>query len=181
VLNHEAKDPGFKAADFKYKQLVGWLGVRGRHGALGTARSFPTCAPLPESVFKPVFQPLNLTPRCPPTPILQGAMATVGGTNAIMELGSGPRRLDLAGFVSWVAWRSAYLTRLGSLRNRCAARGRGRSGSAGCTWLRRSLSHGSRASASLPTTYAHVLATPPPQTPRMMVAFDWTVTMLLVG
>jgi NADH dehydrogenase FAD-containing subunit len=46
-------------------------------------------------------------------------MATVGGTSAILELGSSGRpRLSMAGFVSWVAWRSAYLTRLGSLRNR---------------------------------------------------------------
>ena len=48
-----------------------------------------------------------------------GSMATVGGTSAILELGSASsRRLSLAGFASWVAWRSAYLTRLGSLRNR---------------------------------------------------------------
>ncbi|KIY99634.1 NADH dehydrogenase [Monoraphidium neglectum] len=61
-----------------------------------------------------------------------GSMATVGGTSAILELGSGSsKRLSVAGFASWVAWRSAYLTRLGSLRN------------------------------------------------RMMVAFDWTITMLL--
>ncbi|KAI8463743.1 MAG: hypothetical protein J3K34DRAFT_526753 [Monoraphidium minutum] len=61
-----------------------------------------------------------------------GSMATVGGTSAILELGSGSsKRLSFAGFASWVAWRSAYLTRLGSLRN------------------------------------------------RMMVAFDWTITMLL--
>ena len=46
-------------------------------------------------------------------------MATVGGTSAILEIGAASgRRLSLAGFASWVAWRSAYLTRLGSLRNR---------------------------------------------------------------
>ena len=49
-------------------------------------------------------------------------MATVGGTSAIIELGSGSRHLSFAGFTSWVAWRSAYLTRLGSLRNRCVPR-----------------------------------------------------------
>jgi NADH:ubiquinone reductase (non-electrogenic) len=49
-------------------------------------------------------------------------MATVGGTSAILELGSGSsKRLSVAGFASWVAWRSAYLTRLGSLRNRWAS------------------------------------------------------------
>ena len=63
--------------------------------------------------------PTRSTPRPPPPP--QGSMATVGGTNAILELGSGSsKRLSVAGFTSWVAWRSAYLTRLGSLRNRCA-------------------------------------------------------------
>ncbi|GBF90543.1 internal alternative NAD(P)H-ubiquinone oxidoreductase, mitochondrial-like [Raphidocelis subcapitata] len=62
-----------------------------------------------------------------------GSMATVGGTSAILQFGSasGRPRFSLAGFGSWVAWRSAYLTRLGSMRN------------------------------------------------RMMVAFDWTITMLL--
>jgi len=52
-------------------------------------------------------------------------MATVGGTSAILELGaaSSKRHLSLAGFASWVAWRSAYLTRLGSLRNRWVGRG----------------------------------------------------------
>lgn len=46
-------------------------------------------------------------------------MATVGGTSAVLELGGGgSKRLSIAGFASWVAWRSAYLTRLGSMRNR---------------------------------------------------------------
>ncbi|KAF8061375.1 NDA1 [Scenedesmus sp. PABB004] len=56
-----------------------------------------------------------------------GSMATVGGTNAVLQFGGGSgdgtftlagRRLSVAGFISWVAWRSAYLTRLGTLRAR---------------------------------------------------------------
>lgn len=48
-----------------------------------------------------------------------GAMATVGGHSAVLELGdAGRRHLSLAGFLSWVAWRSAYLTRLGSIPKR---------------------------------------------------------------
>ncbi|EFJ46064.1 hypothetical protein VOLCADRAFT_63040, partial [Volvox carteri f. nagariensis] len=50
-----------------------------------------------------------------------GSMATVGGHSAVLELGDAQRRqLSLAGFLSWVAWRSAYLTRLGSLPKRLA-------------------------------------------------------------
>eukprot|EP00775_Hariotina_reticulata_P010170 gene10168-10330_t len=53
-------------------------------------------------------------------------MATVGGTSAILQLGGasdssfkvGPKRFNIAGFLSWVAWRSAYLTRLGTVRAR---------------------------------------------------------------
>lgn len=48
-----------------------------------------------------------------------GSMATVGGHSAVLELGeSSSKRLSVKGFVSWVAWRSAYLTRLGSFRAR---------------------------------------------------------------
>lgn len=55
-----------------------------------------------------------------------GSMATVGGTSAILQLGGGnadsfkigPKSVSIAGFLSWIAWRSAYLTRLGSLRAR---------------------------------------------------------------
>ncbi|KAF6256151.1 pyridine nucleotide-disulfide oxidoreductase-domain-containing protein, partial [Scenedesmus sp. NREL 46B-D3] len=54
-----------------------------------------------------------------------GSMATVGGTSAILQLGGpdsfkiGTRRgVSIAGFLSWVAWRSAYLTRLGTFRAR---------------------------------------------------------------
>ncbi|GLC44559.1 hypothetical protein PLESTB_000059900 [Pleodorina starrii] len=50
-----------------------------------------------------------------------GSMATVGGHSAVLELGDAQRRqLSLAGFLSWVAWRSAYLTRLGSIPKRLA-------------------------------------------------------------
>ncbi|KXZ48051.1 hypothetical protein GPECTOR_30g146 [Gonium pectorale] len=51
-----------------------------------------------------------------------GSMATVGGHSAVLELGdaSSRRSFSLAGFLSWVAWRSAYLTRLGSLPKRLA-------------------------------------------------------------
>lgn len=51
-----------------------------------------------------------------------GAMASVGGHTAIVELGgdtSGRHPLlSWGGFSSWVAWRSAYLTRLGSMKHR---------------------------------------------------------------
>ena len=46
-----------------------------------------------------------------------GSMATVGGTSAVLEIDS-PINYTMSGFSSWFAWRSAYLTRLGSLRNR---------------------------------------------------------------
>ncbi|KAG2490335.1 hypothetical protein HYH03_011284 [Edaphochlamys debaryana] len=48
-----------------------------------------------------------------------GSMATVGGHSAILELGdASSRTLSMAGVVSWLAWRSAYLTRLGSIPKR---------------------------------------------------------------
>ncbi|EIE24104.1 mitochondrial type-II NADH dehydrogenase [Coccomyxa subellipsoidea C-169] len=49
-----------------------------------------------------------------------GSMALVGKGSAIVELGdhSKGRGLSLTGFKSWLAWRSAYLTRLGNVRNR---------------------------------------------------------------
>ena len=48
-----------------------------------------------------------------------GAMASVGGRSAILELGSSnAAKLSWGGFSSWVAWRSAYLTRLGTIKNR---------------------------------------------------------------
>ncbi|GLI68456.1 hypothetical protein VaNZ11_012878 [Volvox africanus] len=50
-----------------------------------------------------------------------GSMATVGGHSAVLELGDAQRKqLSLAGFLSWIAWRSAYLTRLGSIQKRLA-------------------------------------------------------------
>ncbi|KAK9906340.1 hypothetical protein WJX75_000240 [Coccomyxa subellipsoidea] len=49
-----------------------------------------------------------------------GSMALVGKGSAIVELGDHKkgRGLSLTGFKSWLAWRSAYLTRLGTVRNR---------------------------------------------------------------
>ncbi|CAK0752207.1 hypothetical protein CVIRNUC_002128 [Coccomyxa viridis] len=48
-----------------------------------------------------------------------GSMALVGGSSAIVELGDANKpHLSMTGFKSWVAWRSAYLTRLGNMRNR---------------------------------------------------------------
>jgi len=48
-----------------------------------------------------------------------GAMASVGGNSAVLELEvAPPTHLSLAGWLSWVAWRSAYLTRLGSIPKR---------------------------------------------------------------
>jgi NADH:ubiquinone reductase (non-electrogenic) len=42
-----------------------------------------------------------------------------GSNAAVLELGE-PRKewLSMSGFSSWVAWRSAYLTRLGTIKNR---------------------------------------------------------------
>jgi NADH:ubiquinone reductase (non-electrogenic) len=47
-----------------------------------------------------------------------GSMATVGGASAVIDLTSSRGRISWTGFTSWLAWRSAYLTRLGSFRNR---------------------------------------------------------------
>ena len=49
-----------------------------------------------------------------------GSMATVGGTNAILQLHRQGQSssFSFAGFSSWVAWRSAYLTRLGTMKAR---------------------------------------------------------------
>ena len=42
-----------------------------------------------------------------------------GSHGAVLALGDAKRPwLNLSGFWSWVAWRSAYLTRLGSINNR---------------------------------------------------------------
>ena len=51
-----------------------------------------------------------------------GSMLTVGGRTAVIELPrritSGPGMFSWAGFTSWVAWRSAYLTKLGTFKSR---------------------------------------------------------------
>lgn len=45
----------------------------------------------------------------------------MGGHRAVLELGdTASRSLSMSGFLSWVAWRSAYLTRLGSIPKRMA-------------------------------------------------------------
>lgn len=48
-----------------------------------------------------------------------GSMASVGGTSAVIELHKGQKAsYSWAGFTSWLAWRSAYLTRLGTWKAR---------------------------------------------------------------
>ncbi|PKI58470.1 hypothetical protein CRG98_021155 [Punica granatum] len=49
-----------------------------------------------------------------------GSMATVGRYKALVDLRQSKeaKGLSLAGFVSWFIWRSAYLTRVISWRNR---------------------------------------------------------------
>ncbi len=49
-----------------------------------------------------------------------GSMAQVGGNSAVLELprSSGKGSFSLAGFSSFIAWRSAYLTRLGTMKAR---------------------------------------------------------------
>ncbi|KHN00116.1 internal alternative NAD(P)H-ubiquinone oxidoreductase A2, mitochondrial-like [Glycine soja] len=49
-----------------------------------------------------------------------GSMASVGGYKALVDLrqSKDSKGLSLAGFVSWMIWRSAYLTRVLSWRNR---------------------------------------------------------------
>lgn len=49
-----------------------------------------------------------------------GSMASVGGHSAVIELKQKdqPGHLRWTGFSSWIAWRSAYLTRLGTLKHR---------------------------------------------------------------
>ncbi|KAL4421702.1 hypothetical protein ABPG77_010646 [Micractinium sp. CCAP 211/92] len=48
-----------------------------------------------------------------------GSMASLGGERAVLELGDGKQpKISWAGFSSWVAWRSAYLTRLGTMKHR---------------------------------------------------------------
>ncbi|EEC71737.1 hypothetical protein OsI_04297 [Oryza sativa Indica Group] len=47
-----------------------------------------------------------------------GSMATVGRYKALVDLRQSKAGISLAGFVSWFIWRSAYLTRVVSWRNR---------------------------------------------------------------
>ena len=49
-----------------------------------------------------------------------GSMATVGRYKALVDLrqSKDAKGLSMAGFLSWVIWRSAYLTRVVSWRNR---------------------------------------------------------------
>lgn len=45
--------------------------------------------------------------------------AAAGGNNALIQLGEqGKKHWSLKGFKSYLAWRSAYLTRLGNAQNR---------------------------------------------------------------
>ena len=42
-----------------------------------------------------------------------------GGQSAVIELGEPTsKHINWKGFTSWLAWRSAYLTRLGTIQNR---------------------------------------------------------------
>lgn len=48
-----------------------------------------------------------------------GSMASIGRHSAVLEFGESKNRFtSFSGFHAWVAWRSAYLTRLGSLKKR---------------------------------------------------------------
>ena len=48
-----------------------------------------------------------------------GCTHHAGGHSAILEIGDTTApRFSWAGFSSWVAWRSAYLTRIGTLKHR---------------------------------------------------------------
>ncbi|PNW72560.1 hypothetical protein CHLRE_16g691552v5 [Chlamydomonas reinhardtii] len=93
-------------------------------------KPLPALAQVAEQQGRYLARVLNELARGPPHGVPQhtefvyrqlGAMATVGGHSAVLELGdAGRRHLSLAGFLSWVAWRSAYLTRLGSIPKRLA-------------------------------------------------------------
>ncbi|XP_044946879.1 internal alternative NAD(P)H-ubiquinone oxidoreductase A1, mitochondrial-like [Hordeum vulgare subsp. vulgare] len=49
-----------------------------------------------------------------------GSMATVGRYKALVDLrqSKGSKGISIAGFASWFIWRSAYVTRVVSWRNR---------------------------------------------------------------
>lgn len=49
----------------------------------------------------------------------QEAVAAAGGNKALIQLGEeGHKHFSMKGFKSYLAWRSAYLTRLGNAQNR---------------------------------------------------------------
>ncbi|GMH42376.1 hypothetical protein BSKO_10295 [Bryopsis sp. KO-2023] len=82
----------------------------------------PALAQVAEQQGKYLAKMLNKEAKTgdPPIPFKYrhlGSMATVGDASAVLELGN-PSKLSMKGFSSWIAWRSAYLTRLGSWRNR---------------------------------------------------------------
>ncbi|DBB14410.1 hypothetical protein WJX82_007842 [Trebouxia sp. C0006] len=48
-----------------------------------------------------------------------GSMASIGGNDALIQLGEqGKSHISMKGLKSYIAWRSAYLTRLGNAQNR---------------------------------------------------------------
>ena len=50
---------------------------------------------------------------------INGKVQFAGGQSAVIELGEPTsRHINWMGFTSWLAWRSAYLTRLGTIPNR---------------------------------------------------------------
>ncbi|KAG2447458.1 hypothetical protein HYH02_007781 [Chlamydomonas schloesseri] len=93
-------------------------------------KPLPALAQVAEQQGRYLAKVLNELARGPPHGVPQqaeftyrhlGSMATVGGHSAVLELGDPKsRHVSLAGFLSWVAWRSAYLTRLGSIPKRLA-------------------------------------------------------------
>jgi hypothetical protein len=59
-----------------------------------------------------IFGRLHLL--CSRAPASSSVLQPAGGHSAVLELGEANREwFSLAGFWSWIAWRSAYLTRLG--------------------------------------------------------------------
>lgn len=95
-----------QVAEQQGKFLAKVLNERAAKGGLGTtaqAESTAAARGLPQKfVYRSV-----------------GAMATVGGRSAVIELqGRKDKTVSWAGFSSFIAWRSAYLTRLGSFKAR---------------------------------------------------------------
>jgi NADH:ubiquinone reductase (non-electrogenic) len=62
----------------------------------------------------------HITPADPFVYRHLGSMATVGRYKALVDLreSNKSRGLSMKGFLSWIVWRSAYLTRVISWRNR---------------------------------------------------------------